>query len=379
MSHEKLHKAEHATGQPDALSPADIGAITDGAADTKISDHAAIAAAHHSRYTDGEADSRVSAGIGTHAAIANAHHTPPTTLPPNGAASGQLGGNYPGPDVRGIRTTTGPTELSIGAVADGEYLKRSGTAVIGGTPPTLDSTAVHKATAAEVSGMAAKGTPVDADVIMGEDSAGGTAFSKIKITWAALKATLKTYFDTLYAAITHYHAGADITSGTLDGDRLPALSATKKGGAPATGTPSGKFLKDDGTWAAPSSQHYHNQLCPVMPMGISFAGNSSGYIIWGRSDTYTSVEANAQVRLKEVRAVQLSGHVTAYSGTCTFTLRKNGANTGITGTISATGHFTFNGTVDFTDGDLISVAFSVAPGGGLTLYGLFIIFNSVVI
>jgi len=43
-----------------------------------------------------------------------------------------------------------------------------------------------------------------------------------------------------------------ITSGTLDGDRLPALSTTKKGGAPATGTPSGKFLRDDATWVATS-------------------------------------------------------------------------------------------------------------------------------
>lgn len=43
---------------------------------------------------------------------------------------------------------------------------------------------------------------------------------------------------------------SNISSGTLDGDRLPALSSAKKGGVPATGTPSGKFLKDDGTWAA---------------------------------------------------------------------------------------------------------------------------------
>jgi len=51
------------------------------------------------------------------------------------------------------------------------------------------------------------------------------------------------------AAGNHAHAGSAITSGTLDGDRLPALSAAKKGGVPATGTPAGKFLKDDGTWA----------------------------------------------------------------------------------------------------------------------------------
>jgi hypothetical protein len=52
------------------------------------------------------------------------------------------------------------------------------------------------------------------------------------------------------AASSHSHAASDITSGTLDGDRLPAVSTTKKGGVPATGTPSGKYLKDDGSWAA---------------------------------------------------------------------------------------------------------------------------------
>lgn len=51
---------------------------------------------------------------------------------------------------------------------------------------------------------------------------------------------------------SHNHAGSDINSGSIDGDRLPALSQTKKGGAPATGTPSGKFLKDDGTWDTPA-------------------------------------------------------------------------------------------------------------------------------
>lgn len=43
-----------------------------------------------------------------------------------------------------------------------------------------------------------------------------------------------------------------LTSGTLDGDRLPEFSTTKKAGVPATGTPSGKFLRDDGTWVATS-------------------------------------------------------------------------------------------------------------------------------
>src|SRR3990167_9147158 len=33
------------------------------------------------------------------------------------------------------------------------------------------------------------------------------------------------------------------------GANLPAMSSTQKGAVPATGTQSGKFLKDDGTWA----------------------------------------------------------------------------------------------------------------------------------
>lgn len=62
---------------------------------------------------------------------------------------------------------------------------------------------------------------------------------------------VKAYADTK-AAGTHNHAGADITSGTIDGDRLPAMSETKQGSVPATGTPSGKYLTDGGTWATPA-------------------------------------------------------------------------------------------------------------------------------
>lgn len=47
---------------------------------------------------------------------------------------GQLGGTPSSPDVRGLRETVGPTLLAMGAVADGEYMKRSGTNVVGGTP-----------------------------------------------------------------------------------------------------------------------------------------------------------------------------------------------------------------------------------------------------
>lgn len=52
-----------------------------------------------------------------------------------------------------------------------------------------------------------------------------------------------------FATAIHNQDASTITTGTLDGDRLPAMSASKRGGVPATGSPTGLFLSDGG-WAA---------------------------------------------------------------------------------------------------------------------------------
>ena len=61
-----------------------------------------------------------------------------------------------------------------------------------------------------ISGATSKTTPVDADSLGLSDSAATNVLKKL--TWANVKATLKTYFDTLYANITHTHAESDITN-----------------------------------------------------------------------------------------------------------------------------------------------------------------------
>ncbi len=47
------------------------------------------------------------------------------------AHAGQLGGTPAVPDVRGLRTTEGPTLMTMGAVGDGQLLKRVGSAIVG--------------------------------------------------------------------------------------------------------------------------------------------------------------------------------------------------------------------------------------------------------
>jgi len=58
----------------------------------------------------------------------------------------------------------------------------------------------------------AKTTPIDADTIPLTDSAASNALKKV--TWANIKATLASYFGTVYAALVHTHVSANITDAT---------------------------------------------------------------------------------------------------------------------------------------------------------------------
>lgn len=108
----------------------------------------------------------------------------------------------------------------------------------------------------EPTGLTAKTTPVDADVVVIGDSTDAVEVAK-KTTWANIKATLKTYFDTLYQASGSYISSGGAlgtpSSGTLTNcSGYPAATTTSSGIAEAaiasevdTGTDTARYVSPD--------------------------------------------------------------------------------------------------------------------------------------
>jgi hypothetical protein len=122
------------------------------------------------------------------------------------------------------------------------------------------------------------------------------------------------------APTAHNHAATDINSATLDGDRLPALSATKKGGAPATGTPSGKYLKDDGTWAAPAGGSSTPDLSYFRHYGTGtyeawFTSPRAGTALAGSALTAARMYAMPFIAPKAITIDQIGVYVSTLSTT----------------------------------------------------------------
>jgi hypothetical protein len=72
--------------------------------------------------------------------------------------------------------------------------------------------------------QSSKATPVDADEVPLLDSA--SSFASARLTWANLKATLKTYFDTLYPTILKSYLAATVTYNNTNTLASTALSVT---------------------------------------------------------------------------------------------------------------------------------------------------------
>ena len=126
--------------------------------------------------------------------------------------------------TRGAQGTSAqdwPSGTVVGAYLTSEMLGqiRDKALTVSGTN-TGDETAARIGTL--TAGATAKATPVDADLIGLADSAASNVLKKL--SWSAVKATLKTYFDTLYNKYVHPNHTGDVTS-VADGAQTIAANA----------------------------------------------------------------------------------------------------------------------------------------------------------
>ncbi len=158
---------------------------------------------------------------------------------PSGAAGGQLGGTYPSPDVRGIRETSGPTQLTIGTLTDGQFLKRVGTTLVSAVASTTDETAKvssNDTTAGYLNGKLVAGT----NVAFTEINNGGNETLSIAVSSAAPSGTAGgqlggTYPNPDVRGIRETSGPTSLTIGTItDGQFLKRVGSTLVSASVAT-------------------------------------------------------------------------------------------------------------------------------------------------
>jgi hypothetical protein len=164
----------------------------------------------------------------------------PAALPPNGAAGGDLSGTYPNPKVAKITETSGPTDLTIGTVTDGQFLKRSGTTIVSGAPvasvAATDASIVVAGTA--TAPTVATGT---LDVIATQHPpAANWSNNSRKITslldpTGAQDAATKGYVDTQFSAVNPAVAVTIATTAASDTSALTYANGVGGIGATFTG------------------------------------------------------------------------------------------------------------------------------------------------
>lgn len=122
------------------------------------------------------------------------------------------------------------TTANIADSTDKRYVTDAKLAVLNNTSGTNSGDETATTLGTKINGATEKTTPVDADLIPIADSA--ASFILKKLTWANLKATLKTYFDTLYNNYTHPTSG--VTAGTYKSVTVDVNGHVSAGTNPTT-------------------------------------------------------------------------------------------------------------------------------------------------
>jgi len=144
--------------------------------------------------------------------------------------------------VKRIQTSTGPTDLLVGAIADGEFLKRSGSAIIGGT----------------ASGGASNASLFTFSHTSGAASTGALGFTPLFAVYLAVLTSTEAMsvgFATgtgtgARCIVTYWNSGGSDTRFNFDGDAI----AQDKNGVDLDVTAWGS-ANITVTWASPVSAH----------------------------------------------------------------------------------------------------------------------------
>jgi len=180
-------------------------------------------------------------------------------------------------------TVVGETQGDVLTVNAAGEVVASGVSVGGGG---VDTTAIHKATAAELSAMTAKATPVDADILVIEDSA--ASWAKKKVTLANVVALASGSGGSATPDYTYWSPDAPPASPDTDNDEFD--------GSAGSGTPSG-FTEFDPDSTIDWKQERENGF----EFSTGAAVNVCGYYkACGSFSTFQSQEIYTKVSLRGV-------------------------------------------------------------------------------
>ena len=207
------------------------------------------------------------------------------------SASGDLSGNYPSPNVAAIHTTTGGgTKLTIGAIADGEFLVRSGGTLIGSVP-----------------------------------SGAGDVFgpsSTVTVGTVALFATtdgknLGPSAITLGTIASQAASNVTITGGSIAGAAITAGAGGTINGVPINGSTIGAITASTGRFSSVTSTGSISAATTITATGNIGAANFSGSSSGTNTGDQTTITGNAGTATALANARTIGG--SSFNGTANVT------------------------------------------------------------